>query len=87
MQSSRGRKRRKKKKEKGSEQYWLRPVYRSYAVDGRIYMTLSGPDGLFLFGATDPSVIPEPSTLVLAGLLVGLCGWRTWRRGRLGEGS
>jgi hypothetical protein len=42
-----------------------------YAVDGHIFMTLSGPDGLYLFGARDPSVIPEPTTwtLLLLSLL------------------
>ena len=36
--------------------------------DGYLYMTLSGSDGLYLFGARDPSVIPEPSTFALAFL-------------------
>lgn len=35
------------------------------SVDGYLYMTLSGADGTFLFGARDPSVIPEPATAVL----------------------
>jgi hypothetical protein len=42
-----------------------------YAVDGHIYMTLHGEDGLYLFGARDPSVIPEPSTLVIAVFATG----------------
>jgi hypothetical protein len=41
------------------------------AVDAYIYMTLYGEDGLYLFGARDPSVIPEPATVVLALLLAG----------------
>jgi hypothetical protein len=36
------------------------------SVDGYLYMTLSGSDGTFLFGARDPSVIPEPATAVFA---------------------
>jgi hypothetical protein len=36
--------------------------------DGHIFMTLSGPDGLYLFGARDPSLIPEPQALALAVL-------------------
>ena len=37
------------------------------SVDGYLYMTLSGDDGTFLFGARDPSVIiPEPTSAVLA---------------------
>jgi hypothetical protein len=36
------------------------------SVDGYLYMTLSGSDGTFLFGARDPSVmIPEPATALL----------------------
>lgn len=35
------------------------------SVDGYLYMTLSGDDGTFLFGALDPSVIPEPAGMVL----------------------
>ncbi len=34
-------------------------------------MALSGEDGLFLFGALDPSLIPEPTGIVL-GLLGSL---------------
>jgi hypothetical protein len=34
--------------------------------DGHIFMTLTGDDGLYLFGARDPSVIPEPQALALA---------------------
>lgn len=36
------------------------------SVNGYLYMTISGEDGLFLFGARDPSVIPEPATFALA---------------------
>ncbi len=36
-----------------------------YTTDNRVYMTVYGDDGLFLFGAPDPSVVPEPTTLVL----------------------
>jgi hypothetical protein len=51
------------------------------AVDGRIYMTLVGEDGLYLFGARDPSVIPEPATVVLALLAVlAGCGFTARRR-------
>jgi hypothetical protein len=35
------------------------------SVDGYIYMTLHGDDGLYLFGARDPSVIPEPTGVVM----------------------
>ncbi len=42
-----------------------------YAVDGHVYMVLSGDDGSFLFGAPDPSLIPEPTGIVL-GLLGSL---------------
>lgn len=38
--------------------------------DGHIFMTLSGLDGLYLFGARDPSVIPEPTALTLAVLAI-----------------
>ena len=38
------------------------------SVDGYIYMTINGSDGLYLFGARDPSVIPEPTPLALAFL-------------------
>lgn len=47
------------------------------SVNGYIYMTVSGDDGLMLFGARDPSVIPEPMSLTLAlvGIAVALfCG-------------
>lgn len=51
------------------------------SVDGYLYMTLSGSDGTFLFGARDPSVIvPEPATAVLM-LLGGIaCASRGRRR-------
>lgn len=39
------------------------------SVDGYLYMTLSGADGTFLFGARDPSVIPEPATAVMMVLV------------------
>jgi hypothetical protein len=44
------------------------------SIDGRVYMTVRGSDGTFLFGAPDPSVVPEPSSLffitaMLAGVL------------------
>ncbi len=37
-----------------------------YAIDGRVYMAFSSDAGLTLFGALDPSLIPEPSTATLA---------------------
>jgi hypothetical protein len=56
-----------------------------YAVDGYIYMTLHGDNGLYLFGARDPSVIPEPSTLLIAALATGAiaCCRRTILRSQL----
>jgi hypothetical protein len=59
------------------------------AVDGRVYMTLVGEDGLYLFGARDPSVIPEPSALVIAVLATGAfaCWRRTILRRRLATSS
>jgi hypothetical protein len=39
------------------------------SVDGYLYMTLSGADGTFLFGARDPSaVVPEPTAILLASI-------------------
>jgi hypothetical protein len=35
------------------------------SVDGNFYMAISGSDGLYLFGAPDPSFVPEPMTLAL----------------------
>ncbi len=35
------------------------------SVSGYLYMTLSGSDGTFLFGARDPSVVPEPATAAM----------------------
>lgn len=48
------------------------------AVDGYIYMALSGSDGLYLFSARDPSVIPEPTTFALA--LIGVAAAQLIRR-------
>jgi hypothetical protein len=48
------------------------------SVDGYLYMTLSGADGTFLFGARDPSVVPEPATVVFA--LFGAAAWFRRRR-------
>lgn len=50
------------------------------SVDGYLYMTLSGADGTFLFGARDPSVVPEPATAVLMFSIMTLAG--RLRRGR-----
>ena len=57
-----------------------------YAVDGRIYMTLRAEDGLYLFGARDPSVIPEPRAVMLALVAAGACaaGRRFWVHGATG---
>jgi hypothetical protein len=41
------------------------------AVDGYIFMTISGDDGYFLFGARDPSAIPEPMSMALAFIGLG----------------
>ncbi len=49
--------------------------------EGQIHMLLSGDDGLWLFAARDPSVVPEPSTVCLGALLmVGFAALRL-RRG------
>ncbi len=46
----------------------------TYAVNNRIYMVLHGNDGLYLFCARDPSVVPEPATaaMMLLGTIVAL---------------
>lgn len=57
------------------------------SVNGHLYMTLSGSDGLYLFGARDPSVVPEPTALLLA-TLAGAClflgRWLYARKNRSG---
>jgi hypothetical protein len=48
------------------------------SVDGYLYMTLSGADGTYLFGARDPSVaVPEPAAVVLALLTAAVFLRRT----------
>lgn len=57
------------------------------AVDGYIYMTLNGDDGRFLFGARDPSVVPEPTTRALAFIGATAILWlfrSGFQRGRQG---
>jgi hypothetical protein len=54
-----------------------------YAVDGHIFMTLSGPDGLSLFGERDPSLIPEPSAVILIFVAAGVAGFYAWRGRRM----
>ncbi len=44
------------------------------SVDGYLYMTLRGSDGTFLFGARDPSVIPEPTTALLLLIAIPYLG-------------
>ncbi|TWT48313.1 hypothetical protein [Botrimarina hoheduenensis] len=42
------------------------------SMGGNVYLTIRAADGLYLFGAPDPSLIPEPTTAALCcGLLVG----------------
>ncbi len=41
-------------------------ISKPYAIDGHVFMVLSGNDGLVLFGAADPSLVPEPATAALA---------------------
>ncbi len=49
--------------------------------EGQIHLLLSGDDGLWLFAARDPSVVPEPSTVCIgAVLLIGFAALRK-RRG------
>ncbi len=38
--------------------------------EGQIHLLLSGDDGLWLFAARDPSVVPEPSTVCIGAMLV-----------------
>jgi hypothetical protein len=40
------------------------------SVDGNFYMAITGSDGLYLFGAVDPSLVPEPATFALMMALV-----------------
>lgn len=35
------------------------------SVDGYLYLTINSSDGLYLFGAPDPSLVPEPTAFVL----------------------
>lgn len=42
------------------------------SVDGNLYMLFSGDDGLWLYTAQDPSVVPEPSSLAVLVALVCL---------------
>lgn len=47
----------------------IRLIHDLASVDDYLYMTLSGADGTFLFGARDPSVvIPEPGTVILIAM-------------------
>jgi len=56
------------------------------AADDHIFITLSSEDGLYLFAARDPSVIPEPGTWGLAVLLAALGGvLGVWRRQRCAD--
>lgn len=49
--------------------------------DGQVHLLLSGDAGLWLFAAPDPSLIPEPTTLGLAGLsIVAALGGHRLRR-------
>lgn len=40
--------------------------------EGQIHLLLTGPAGLWLFAAPDPSLIPEPTALVLVGLAIAV---------------
>jgi hypothetical protein len=39
------------------------------SVDGYLYLAINGSDGLYLFGAPDPSLVPEPAALMLVMML------------------
>ena len=58
------------------------------AANGDFWTDASAVNGqqlVFYRNAGELVVVPEPSTIVFAGIGVAMCGWTMWRRRRLGK--
>jgi PEP-CTERM motif len=64
------------------------PYYGAFTRYGQDWQSLTASDGTYLvFQAASGNlvVVPEPSTMVFAGLGVAMSGWTMWKKRRLGK--
>jgi hypothetical protein len=64
------------------------PYYGTFTKYGQEWISPTATDGTYLvFQAASGSlvVVPEPSTMVFAGLGVAMSGWTMWKKRRLGK--
>jgi hypothetical protein len=64
------------------------PYYGTFTKFGQEWTSPTASDGTYLvFQAASGNlvVVPEPSTMVFAGLGVAMSGWTMWKKRRLGK--